>query len=282
MSLRALGGAVLLGNNLARFVYLDEAGISSHRQEPWLVVAGLLVHADTQLNKVYTELAAVVERHIPEKSREGLVLHSSDIYGGNGKVFDESRNPEWTFDRRMAILEDLAKIPNKANILVTGMSIERAKFPSFLEIPVSLEKERRKRGGQKPPTLTVQAHAAAYIACLLEVDVWLRKNARNENCMVIVEDNNEARAAIREVHRYHQSKSMPLTEDLKSHFPLRRIKEDPAFQEKKPDHPLVLADFVAFVIKRLRMKDPRISPLFEPWKARFAALASTKGDPPRD
>jgi hypothetical protein len=79
---------------------------------------------------------------------------------------------------------------------------------------------------------------------LLEVDIWLRENAKNENCIVIVEDNNEARALIKQVHRYHQSKSIPLTEEQKQYFPLRRVREDPAFQEKMPDHPLVLADFV--------------------------------------
>jgi hypothetical protein len=268
---------------LARFVYLDEAGISNPRQEPWLVVAGLLVHADTQLNKVYAELAAVVERHIPEKDRQGLVLHASDIYGGNGKVFDESRHPEWTFKRRMKILEDLAKIPNKANILITGNAIERAKFPSFLEVPSTPEDERRlKDRKHKRPSLTIQAHAVAYMACLLEVDIWLRHHAKNENCMVIVEDNNESRAAIRQVHRYHQDRSMPVTKDISDHFPLRRIREDPAFQEKMPDHPLVLADFVAFVIKRVRMEDSRIWPFYEPWKKRFAVLALKEGDPPRN
>jgi hypothetical protein len=270
-------------NALARFVYLDEAGISGSRQEPWLVVGGLLVHADTQLNKVYMELAAVVERHIPERDRQGLVLHTSDIYGGNGKLFDERRNPEWTFDRRMAILEDLAKIPNKANILVTGNAIELAHFPSFLEVPLTPDDEQRQQGKkQKRPSLAIQAHAVAYMACLLEVDVWLREHAKNENCMVVVEDNNEARAAIKQVHRYHQNKLIPFPGDLSSHFPLRRIREDPAFQEKMPGHPLVLADFVAFVIKRVRMKDPRIWPFFEPWKARFAALWVKKDDPPRD
>jgi hypothetical protein len=273
MTLRALGGGTLLGSNLGRFVYLDEAGVSSQQQEPWLVVAGLLVHADTQLNRLYKELESVAERHIPEGDRKGLVLHTSDIYGGNGKVFDEARNPYWTYQRRMAILEDLAEIPNKTNIFITGIPIERAKFPANIELP-SRPSDGRKRAGKprKPPTLTVLAHASAYIACLFEVDQWLGRNAKGENCMVIVEDNNESRAAIRQVHRYCLDGSMPFFGDLKNDFPFKRVREDPAFQEKTPDHPLVLSDFVAFVLKRRQMKDDRISPYFAPWKERYEAL----------
>jgi hypothetical protein len=269
---------------LSRFVYLDEAGISSRQQEPWLIVAGLVVHGDTQLNKLYRELEAVTAKHIPTRHREaGLKLHASDIYGGNGK-FDEKRDPQWTLERRMAILKDLAEIPNKANILITSGAVEKAKFPTDMDLPLAPEDERQRAGNKKerPVSITVQCHAAAYMACLIEVDVWLQKNAKNENCMVIVEDNNEARAAIKQVHHFSQSKSMPLPEDLRRAFPLTRVREDPAFQEKRPDHPLILADFVAFMVKRLYMKDPKISPFFRPWKERFSALALQKNDRLRD
>jgi hypothetical protein len=239
---------------------LDEAGISSKVQEPWLVVAGLLVHADDQLDKLYTELEGVMERHIPEKHRHGLVLHTSEIYGGNGKVFDEKRNPEWTREKRWAILADLAKIPEKTNILITATPIERATFPSDLSLD----------GEASDPT--INAVAVAYSACLLEVDIWLRENAKRENCMVIVEDNPQARSRIKQVHRYNQDKSIPFPDDLKMHFPFRRIRNDPAFQDKLPSNPLVLADFVAFVIKRYKMGDARITPFLDPWRHRVEAL----------
>src|SRR6267378_1487647 len=101
MTLRALGGGELIGDKLVRLTFLDEAGVSNKVQEPWLVVAGVLVHGDVQLGKLVEELEKVVEKHIPEKYRDGLVLHTSDIYGGNGKVFDKKRNPEWTIEKRM-------------------------------------------------------------------------------------------------------------------------------------------------------------------------------------
>jgi len=217
---------------------------------------------------VYREIEAVGERHLPAGYRNaGIVIHTADIYGGNGK-FDAGRDSIWTWERRKAILDDLAQIPNKANILITTAAVERAKFPATLKVPAALTPKEK-------ANLTVQAQAAAYMACLMEVDIWLRKNAKNENCMVIVEDNNEARAIIRQVHQFHQDKSIPW-DDLANYFPLRRVREDPAFQTKRPDHPLVLADFIAFIVKRVYMRDARVSPFFEPWRKRFGALAVTK------
>ena len=261
MSLLALGGSLLLGNNLARFAYLDEAGISNKAQEPWLVVGGVLVHADDQLNKVITELDGVVERHIPEKFRPGLVLHASDIYGGNGKVFDSRLNPEWTLEKRLAILADIAKIPEKTNILVTATPLERATLPDQM---IGVD--------DQVWDSTVAAITMAYGSCLLEVDVWLRENAKRENCMVIMEDNPQARHRIRQVHRFSVDASTNWPDDLKPHFPFRRIRNDPAFQEKLPSNPLVMADFIAFVVKRFMMKDQRIMPFFDPWKHRAEAL----------
>ena len=72
---------------------------------------------------------------------------------------------------------------------------------------------------------------------------------------------------------HHQEKKIieSLTPEQKQHFPFVKIKEDPAFQTKRPAHPLALADFVAFVIKRALMGDPKIWPFFEPWKECFSA-----------
>lgn len=263
MSLRALGGADLVGDSLARFIYLDEAGISSAKQEPWLVVGGLLVHGDHQLDSLYSALESVARKHLTESLQDTLVLHASDIYGGNGKVFDKKLNPEWTPARRMALMADLAMIPRATNILISAAWVQRSQFPKSAELLAVKD----------TADMTLHAHAAAYMACLMEADIWIRKNAKRENCMVIVEDNQRARAAIRQVHRYHQDKQMPLTEDLKPYFPLQRVREDPAFQEKRPSHPLVLADFVAFVVKRRLMNDPWISPYFEPLRPLIAKLS---------
>lgn len=263
MARRAFGGGSLVGDKLVRLVYLDEAGISSKVQEPYLVVAGLIVHGDHQLAKLEKELERVVKTHIPANMRDGLVLHTSDIYGGNGKIFDKRRNPEWTMERRMAILADLAEIPNRANIQITSSVVERAKFPQTFTLD----------DGEKSD-LTLEAHVCAFMACAIEVEQWMRTNAKREHCMIIMENNDRAKKLISQTQRYYQDKKLAetLSEEHKKYFPLRQIKEDTAFQAKKPSHPLVLADFVAFVMKRHVMKDQWIAPYYDPWSERHACL----------
>lgn len=47
--LRSLDGGDLLRDRLVRLVYVDEAGISNRHDEPFTVVADVVVHADNDL-----------------------------------------------------------------------------------------------------------------------------------------------------------------------------------------------------------------------------------------
>jgi hypothetical protein len=246
---------------LVRLVYLDESGISSKLEEPYLVVGGVIVHGDHQLAKVETALEAVLERHIPEGQRYGLVFHSGNIYGGYGKFFDRRKNPGWTIDKRLAILSDIALIFEKANILTVSGFVERAKFPlTYTPAPDA--------------NLTVEAHLCAFMGCALEVEMWMRQNTRKEHCMIVAEDNREARRLIKESLRGLQDKKVAESQDPAhaKYFPLRHIKEDPAFQEKRPSHPLILADFVSFFMKRKLMGDAHAEPFYRKIHERTAAL----------
>jgi hypothetical protein len=92
-----------------RFVFLDEGGISKH--EPFAVVAGVIVHGDEQLVPLEREIHKLVLKHIPAEQQDGFVFHATDIWSGTGKIFGD--RDRWTFDRRMIVLRDLARIiPN--------------------------------------------------------------------------------------------------------------------------------------------------------------------------
>ena len=111
----------------------------------------------------------------------------------------------------------------------------------------------------------VLATTSAYIAALIEIDLWVRQFRKKEHCMVIFEDNVRSRQTMKDMHRHFQQKSIAsllAEEDLK-YLPLRRIREDPTFQPKRPGHPLAIADMVAFVLKRHLMNDPWISCYFD-------------------
>jgi hypothetical protein len=239
---------------LARFVYVDESGISGGRQEPWLVVAAVIVHGDHQLDSLYDALHEIVQKRVPEEFRTGLVLHASDVYGGNGKIFDPKHNPYWALGKRLEILADLAALPERLNLHVASGIFRRSDSPDIDN---------------------VHGHVIAYLACLIEVELWFRAHAKAENCMVIAEDNQAARKLIREYHAYNQDRAREIETQYLGVMPFRRIREDPAFQAKKPSHPLVLADFLAFATKRKVMEDKHIDDLCRPWWKRNAALNVT-------
>lgn len=268
MSLRALGGGELWGDKLVRIVYLDEAGTSSRQQEPFAVVAGVIVHGDQQLMELRLALQQIMSDHIPESDRKTLVLHTCDIYGGTG-YFDKKRKPEWDWDRRAAILRDLAALPQKLNLYVTWGPIQKTAFPF----------SRLRESGAMATDLQLIV-GAAYMMCMLEVDIWFRQNARGENCIVIVEDNKDTRQFVRAMHQQYQDpdilNKLTVLESDKPYFPLRHIQEDPGFQEKRVAHPLVLADFIAYFIKRRVMGDERSFEFSSPWHLRTAGLHTDK------
>lgn len=100
----AFGGAPLCGTKIMRLVYLDEAGISNLAQEPFLVVAGVAINADLQFKDIESHLDGLVQKHIPEEKRDGIVLHSMELFHGTKRFPKE----EWPLEKRLEILDDLA------------------------------------------------------------------------------------------------------------------------------------------------------------------------------
>jgi hypothetical protein len=232
-----------------RLVYIDEAGIS--RDEPFLTVAAIIVDADRQLVALERNLDRLVEKWIPAELREDFVFHATELFNGGGKVFRRD-NPNWTLERRLQIADDIAALVRKHRVVVTCGIVDKANFPQDPGTRALYE-----ASGEKDRA--VAAHVTAFSVCSLKVDRWMRENASNEVCLLIVEDNTDARALMRETQAYHQDKRIfaTLAEDHRQYFPLRKIKEDPLFQKKRPSSVLQLADFCAYVSKRLLMKDDR-------------------------
>lgn len=251
----------LAGDNTVRIVYLDEAGTGGDKDGPFIVVGGVIVHGDHQLNKLRAELARIMEDHVPAKDRSTIVLHSGDIYSGS-KDFDKGRKPEWKDQsKRMALLEDLASLPAKLNLQVTYGLLSKERIP---EIKRAFELT-------KPVDILCHVVGMTYTACLIEIDQWFRQNAKGENCFIVVEDNNDTRRFIRDMQRQHQDPKTALELDAeREYFPLKHIHEDPNFQPKRVAHPLIMADFVAFVVKRALMGDHGVKHLWKAVQPRFA------------
>src|SRR6266849_3413019 len=86
-----LGGGPLLGDNLVRMIYLDESGISA--TEPYVVVAGVIIHADKQWKGLEKYLLDMVDELIPPAMRDNFYFHATELFSG-GKRFDRNSWPK--------------------------------------------------------------------------------------------------------------------------------------------------------------------------------------------
>jgi len=230
-----------------RLVYSDEAGISNPKQEPFLVVASIIVHADQKLNAIERHLDSLVARHIPEQNRSNFIFHAKELFLG-GKVIKRN-DPLWPDEKRFSIAGDLAAIPKKFDLPIAFGWLERANFPATFRYPENMSAHDR----------AIAEHTSAFMSSAMVVEHWMRQHASNEVCIMIAEDNDRSRKFIRDTQRFHQERAYEWTLDpeLRKHFPFRKIKQDPLFEPKRRSSPLQIADFCAYVFKRHLMQDHR-------------------------
>jgi hypothetical protein len=249
-------------------VYVDEAGIS--KDEPILVVCAVIVHADDQLVAVERHLGRLVSRFIPAEHQESFVFHATELFNGGGKVFTR-RDPEWPLETRLKIADALAAVLKRFRLPIVASWANKAGFataPAFRDSWNALDERQR----------ATLAHGGTFMMCAAKIDQWMREQARNEVCLLIVEDNNEARSVLRSFHRVQQDKGRP---GAFSGVGIGRINEDLLFQQKRPSSALQLADFCAYVLKRSLMGDPRYDRFINPMRGQFYRTFSSRrsGEP---
>jgi len=244
----------LNGTEAVRLAYIDEAGISNPKQEPILVVCGVLIHADKNLIEIERHFERLVGRYIPPEFQKDFVFHATELFNGGGKVFDR-KDERFPLNKRLEIAEQIAAIPQKFNLRLAFGFVDRAKFSESGVVKSSKLLNHVEQ--------SVAAHLTAFMVATLQVDRWMRKNAPNEVCMLVVEDNQQARRFISDTVRHHQNRDVLefADPDISKFFPFRKIKEEPLFQAKRARSPLQLADFFAYVFKRHMMGDVRYSRL---------------------
>src|SRR5713226_3021381 len=111
---RSISGAELDGGKPVRLVYIDESGLSIH--ESVLVVAGVIIHPDTQWRRLEAHIAGLIEKYVPPEHRSGFVFHAKDLFHGTGRsAFDRRRYP---LEKSREALKELLAIPSKFHLPV--------------------------------------------------------------------------------------------------------------------------------------------------------------------
>jgi hypothetical protein len=218
---------------------LDEAGIGRPADEPITVVAGVVLHADRQWKALEQYLRDMADEFSAPVRRRGFVFHAKEIFHGNGRFpREEYPDPEV----RWRILDELVQIPRKFDMPVVLGAIQRNKV--------------RNPPGADAATRAVLSHTMAYATCASVIERYMREGAaENEVASLVVENNQQARQAIYEVHNLlrdpHRIEEIAeMVGNLNDLWPFQRIVEAPLFAEKTDSSPLQVADACAFVIAR--------------------------------
>jgi hypothetical protein len=275
-----VSGVPLEGNRLVRVTYIDESGLS--RKEPILVQAGVIVHGDDQLVSVEEHLEYLVEKHIPIDKREGFFFHATDIYGGGDKNCLFRDKDEWPDERRWAILDDLAAIPQKFDLPVCIGMIQKDQFP----LPAGTDKTNP----EVLRRIDVAMHAMAIIQCEVGVELWLRKNTEREITHIIAENNHDVVLAAKEAHTMlRDPQAIVAAGGPADHpvYPFKRIRDGLQFTTKAESRLLQIADVCAWSMRRYvnfasnarRFFDPIRPMVIFPSETEVAALEQAAWQP---
>jgi hypothetical protein len=250
MSLRALGGGELVGTGPMRSAYLDEAGIANPQQEPFVVVAGVILHIDKQWRALHAHFDKLIEKFVPEHQRDGFIFHAQEIWHGT-KTFDRKT---YQGDRK-EVLKALCQTITEFQLpIVFGIADRRAIAKFVKDEP----------GGKDPKTHTFTGFMAAFGEAAIRSDVWMRLYADPSECLsLVMENNNElkkyAKAVFRELRRKTPHPVLAKVRQL----PITRIVDAPSFMDKSEAPPLQLADLCAFILKRWVMGKADIHPYLD-------------------
>lgn len=263
---QSLSGHPLEGHNIVRMIYLDDAGLSNPLQEPFVVVAGVMVDADRQWLELERHLEALADTHAPPERRDEFFFHATELFSGGG-FFPRDKYPR---EERWKILDELMAVPKKFKLPIVAGWVERAKLAE--KFP-NLDRA----------TLTVHAQSIAYMICTYAADLYMRKGKdvrEGEVATIVMENNNQARKQIAAMHMFNRNpKNAEVLYSYKlGDLVLKRIIGSPHFEQKGQSSPLQLGDVCAFAIKRHLMRTPESARFYAPIQRGMVILDKSELD----
>jgi Protein of unknown function (DUF3800) len=255
----SISGHALSEGKPMQLVYLDEAGISNEAQEPFLVVAGVIVNPDRRWRELEAHFAQLSKKYFRKHSGPPIVFHAKDIWHGHG-LFPRTT---WPLKKRLKLLNELAAIPAEFDLPIVVGYQNRVELRRWAKAtnPQMTEKDIR-----------VMNFAGAFFDAIRRVERWMLENT-NEVAMLIAEDTTEVKSHIQRLHQLYTDRSfldLPVNA-----FQSNRIVDAVHFAKKDQSLLLQIADHAAFFMKRKLMKKADIEKLYKKIEPQIV-LRSTK------
>jgi hypothetical protein len=236
--------APLCGDNLVRITFLDEAGRS--RQETVIVVGGIIINGDRTYRAIEQEIRDIAVEYLPEADRRDFVFHAKEIFHGT-KYFKDHR--VWPLERRTPILRALASLPKKHGLPVVFGHLDKAEYRRDAQRQIGDHSTPRTRD----QVIDVAEHMVAFARAEIAIERQMHQFPRNEICMLIAEDTDRVKRAVKNA--------------------------TPHFAAKAESAPLQLADVCAYLILRRFMRRTETQEFFELIAPQLTWRAVDFGDP---
>jgi hypothetical protein len=221
-----------------RYVYLDEAGIQ--KSDLITVVAGIVVHADTQYRPVENAIRELNET-VPERYREGFISHAMDVW--NHPKYRDG----WAIEERKEYLLSLAAIPIEFGL---GIVFGVARHPV-------------KATWTAGTTIEMTKLEAAFMTCICSAQEFMDLNCDESEIATVVHEDNNYKPQIQRIAKYLKTDgwSHPVThldnktigfprEIRKINYKLTRIRGTVHFEAGDESELLQLADVLAYGVRR--------------------------------
>lgn len=247
-----------------RQAFCDE----SFSQSPFFVVAGPIVHADTQLIPVEEHLEGLVEKYIPEADREGFVFHAADVWNNNGYFADREK---WPHEKCWDILWDLISVPALFELPVAVGLKHKPEVADWIKEPIQQIQEKHRAKAHD-----VATHGLTFVDFTYGVENVMRQLWADEVAELVAENRREVHDSLHGVHFNLRSKKWFAEEwtNPPPEFPLKKIRGAIKFAAKRDEPALQIADACAYVIRAAVEGSPDHAPFYE--RLRFFMLAHPK------
>ncbi len=238
---------------IVRNIYFDEAGVGNPEIEPYMVVAGIMLHVDDQLRPLQRYLLDMADDLVGPSLERPLdfAFHAKDLWHGSGffpRRTDE-RPDGWSLDARMKILGHLADIPAKFKLPIIYSCVKRSDYP-----PKSIPRGSPPRAAKRAKAeASRKCHLICFVSCLSQTERWMAHRHNDERVQAIVELHEDHKGFLLNVAQLlaNPRARSTIENDPNISWPaLIHFADDPLFVKKSGSSPTQIADVCAFVLAR--------------------------------